>query len=277
MANKQASLLPSPFETLQQAWGIYVQRIGTFLGIMLIPVLVMALIFVLSAGLYVTNFSGGAGTAAFGVGIVGAVALIIAQIWAQVALLYAIKDTRENIGMAEAYRRAKDLILSYIWVSLLVGLVTLAGFLLLIIPGIIFMVWYLFAVYILVSEDKKGMAALRQSREYVRGKWADVFVQVLFLVVIIFVASIIITQIFGEQFGNLLTNLFIVPFGFTYYFVLYSFLKSGKNELAAATPQKPAGNSQPAEPQTPEGEPDPKQPARNTSKNNNQIQSIKKY
>ena len=63
----------------------------------------------------------------------------------------------------------------YFWKYLLFSIVSfifLAGlFLLLIIPGIIFMVFWTFSSYILIGQNKGILESLKTSHEIVRGKW----------------------------------------------------------------------------------------------------------
>ncbi len=61
-------------------------------------------------------------------------------------------------------------------ISILTALITLGGFLLLIIPGVIFTVWYAFSIYLAVLEKKKGVGALLHgSREMSRGRFWPIF------------------------------------------------------------------------------------------------------
>jgi len=49
------------------------------------------------------------------------------MIWGQLALICAIKDSGENIGVIESYRRAWRKILSYWWVTFLTTSIVLGG------------------------------------------------------------------------------------------------------------------------------------------------------
>lgn len=61
--------------------------------------------------------------------------------------------------------------ISYLWVSILVGLIVLAGMFLFIVPGLIFAVWYSFALLIFVLEGTKGYEALKKSKALVSGRF----------------------------------------------------------------------------------------------------------
>jgi hypothetical protein len=100
-------------------------------------------------------------------------------IFMQIALLKSYKhpygkiDTNEILSLKDPHLKDKiwKLVLTYlIYVVLIVIL-----FLLLIVPGIIFMVyWYLFA-YVVLDQGLSGMAALKKSKEYINGHWWKTF------------------------------------------------------------------------------------------------------
>ncbi len=75
----------------------------------------------------------------------------------------------------DAYRFSFMMFLPYFIVSFLVGIVIMLGFILFIIPGIIFAIWYSFSVFIVLFENKTGLNAMKQSREYVRGRIGPIF------------------------------------------------------------------------------------------------------
>jgi hypothetical protein len=242
------SSLPGATAIFGQAWSIYKQRFGTFLGVMVIPMIIMIVLLAISAGggflsigLLSSKFAAG------GIGLLILLAILffvvafISQVWGQTALLYAIKDSQEGIGVGEAYRRGWHKIFSYLWVSLLVGFITLGGFLLLIIPGIIFAVWFSLAVFVLIAEDLKGMNALLKSKEYVKGKWGGVFWRFLFIgsiSLIVSLAPILIFSLlkipFGEGISRLIIGLFLTPLVMTYSFLVYSNLRALKGEFVFA-------------------------------------------
>jgi len=254
----QSSTVPPPAQTISslpgataifsQAWAIYKQRLGTFLGVMAIPMLIMVVFLAVLAGgglLGVSLLS--SKFAASGIGLLILLAILffviifISQAWGQTALLYAIKDSQERIGVMESYRRGWHKIFSYWWVGLLAGFITLGGFLLLIVPGIIFAIWFSLAVFILIAEDLKGMNALLKSKEYVKGKWGGVFWRFFFIGAISLIISLVPVLIFsllkipfGSEISRFVIGLFLTPLVMTYSFLVYSNLKALKGEIAFA-------------------------------------------
>lgn len=237
--------LPGATAIFGQAWTIYKQRLGTFLGVMIIQMLIMvALIAVLAGGgfwgisLLSPKFAAGDIGLLIFLAILFFVIISISQVWGQTALLYAVKDNQERIGVIESYRRGWHKIISYWWVSLLVGFITLGGFLLLIVPGIIFAVWFSLAVFILIAEDLKGMNALLKSREYVKGKWGGVLWRLFFIGALFLIISLVPALIFGllkipfvSEISSFIIGLFLTPLVMTYSFLVYSNLKALKGEI----------------------------------------------
>src|SRR5206468_3309699 len=79
------------------------------------------------------------------------------------------------------YKKAFRKIRSYWWVSIVSSAVIITGYLLFIIPGIIFSIWFIFAPFILLIEDRKGIDALLQSKAYMKGYWWAIFLRVIFM------------------------------------------------------------------------------------------------
>lgn len=236
-------LLPSATAIFGQAWAIYKQRLGTFLGIMTIPMLIMVVLIAVLTGdgfldviLLSSKFASGGFSLLILLKILFWFIVVISQTWGQTALLYAIKDNQERIGVVESYRRGWHKIISYWWVLLLTGFIMFGGFLLLIVPGIIFSVWFSLAIFILIAEDLTGMNALLKSREYVKGKWGGVFWRLFFMGALSLIISSVlnlISWLLQIPFGLIIT-LFWVPLAMTYSFLIYSNLKSLKGEIVFA-------------------------------------------
>ena len=239
--------LPGAIAILGQAWSLYKQRLGTFLGVMIIPMLVLIgvnVVFVGGGLLGSTPLSSKFAAGGIGLLIILAIAFflivyIILNLWSQTALLYAIKDSQEGIGVIEAYRRGWYKILSYFWVNIFSKFIMIGGLLLFVIPGIIFNVWFSLAMFVLIAEDLKGMDALLKSREYVRGKWGSVFWRFFFINALIYPLVILMGIIlyfmpYGKDIMYPVIHLIFNPLSTAYGFLVYSHLKALKGEIAFA-------------------------------------------
>jgi len=81
----------------------------------------------------------------------------------------------------------------YLGIAVLTSIFILLWSLLLIIPGIIYSVLYSFACYVLIFEDKRGLTAIRRSVRLVTGYFWPVLGRFLFLGVIVWVFSLLIS------------------------------------------------------------------------------------
>lgn len=152
---------------LQNSWQVYKKEFRVFLGV-LAPAFVMAI----GAGLvgYLqSSLIGGV------VSVIGTVVSLIVNFWVGLSLLYVMKDREGGIGAKEALRNGWRRLISFWWVTFLVFIISMGGYFLFIIPGIILSVWFSFAGYVLVAEDKRGMTALLRSKHLVSGYWWSVF------------------------------------------------------------------------------------------------------
>jgi hypothetical protein len=213
--SKQAVGLTGPFDLLKEAWDLYKARIGTFLGVVLLPMLVLFLLVVLF--------------------VIGG---IVIQMWGQVALVVAVRDSSEAIGIKESFRRGRSKILSYWWLMCLSGLIVMGGYMLFVIPGVVFSIWFSFALYVLVSEDVRGMNALLKSREYVKGRWWAVFGRLLFIGLVSFTVYVVPSILFEfldlSWVGSIyswLVSLVLTPIVVAYSFLLYENIKSVKGDF----------------------------------------------
>ncbi|MEK7618789.1 MAG: hypothetical protein AAB416_00935 [Patescibacteria group bacterium] len=77
----------------------------------------------------------------------------------------------EDATVSDALKRTGKLFVPVAWASILASLTITAGFILLIVPGMIFSVWYFFPLFVLVSENVWGSSALRRSHSLVRGRF----------------------------------------------------------------------------------------------------------
>jgi len=226
--------LPRFSELLKQTFQIYKSRIGVFIGIMavsflasllFIPFFLLSVLFSLSFIVFYKSLGIVLSLFVILIIIVLAVAVLIVNLWATVALLYAIKERDKKIGIKESFVMAWHKVFSYWWISILVGFITMLGFFLLIIPGIIFSIWFYLTSYALVFEEKKGMKALLRSKELIKGYWFKVFWKLLALNIIILLIIYIIS--FIPIIKNIV-YLFIAPFSVIFSFLIYENLKQLK-------------------------------------------------
>lgn len=111
-----------------------------------------------------------------------------------VARLYLGKSTSISESIQAGLARIGPLI----WTSILMGLAIFGGFILLIIPGILFAFWFSLSNHAVVLEKLSGSAALKRSKALMAGNIGTIFVMGILLTVIS-AAVQAITNLVGEQ------------------------------------------------------------------------------
>ena len=113
--------------------------------------------------------------------------IIILGVIMGASLIYlAVNNKKGKMGFGEAVKGGLGYFWKYLGLSIVMMFFLMLLFLLLVIPGIIFMIYWLFAFYVLVAEDKGIMASLSRSKELVKGRWWGVFgYSLLFFLIII--------------------------------------------------------------------------------------------
>ncbi|MFA6513990.1 MAG: hypothetical protein WCT50_01700 [Patescibacteria group bacterium] len=93
----------------------------------------------------------------------------------------------------EIFQETKALFWPYFWLSILTIILIILWMLLLIIPGLIFSIFYSFAVYAFFFEGKRGMEAIRRSRALVKGYFWPVLGRLSLLGFIIWIFATVIS------------------------------------------------------------------------------------
>lgn len=245
--------LPGVFALLDETSTIYKSKLKLFISIAIVPQLIMLLLtFIIYLG-GIPEFSPNGLFLKVILGILGILVVLLFLffvVWSTTALLYAAKE-KGNTNFKESYKKSLPYLVPVFVVSFLSGLISLGGFLLFIIPGVIFSVWFSFISYIIINEDIKGFNALLKSREYVKGRWWGVFgrflafgalMAIVYIVIIAFMAVIrfvfpgiggILEQIFG-----VFINAVIAPLQIIFGFVLYEKIKNIKGDFEFSPSRK---------------------------------------
>lgn len=230
--------LSGPIELLNKSLDIYKNNFEVIFGILAIPFLLRIF----------SSFFGGMGqgnpkeiaisallSSAF------AIAAVIFNLLATLAVFYVIKERDRKIGIGEALSLASKKLMSYFWVSFLVGFITFGGFGLFIVPGIIFSLWFSLSFVILVVENLKGRDALLRSKQLTGGNLAGIFwrgLVIIFMVIAvqIFFSIVIagpitfINKFAGEIIYSVISVLF-APLLLIYPYLIYEDLRKIKSDV----------------------------------------------
>jgi len=230
-------------QLLKENWRIYRLKIKTLLGIIGLPVGFSFLFWILMYFLTGTSLR-----YSIWFSIIRAISYLgslFLWLWAIPSLLYNLK---ENTGIKESYKRGFKIFGPYIWVYFLLEIIIAGGFLLFIIPGILFFIWFSLAIFVLVFEERKGFNTLFRSKHLVKGKFWGVLVRFLVLGLIIGLVLSAVFALINFGIGNkqiekqmskvmsYLIQLFVLPFFLIYGFLIYNNLKEIKAEIPYEKP-----------------------------------------
>jgi hypothetical protein len=228
--------LPGASKLFGQAWHLYINKFWLLTGIFLVP------IFIIAIGVAGYFAAAKAGLDLGALYIILAIILLIAAIyygvWAGAAMLQAIEmeiNNSEPVSFAAAFHNSKGKMWAVMGAALLFGLAVGGGTILLIIPGVIFYVWFALSPYAVISEGLRDTKALGASKRLVQGKFWVVFWRWLFLGIIYVVAAFVLAIIIG--FFHLQDNvstfiertvldIIFTPFTAVYGYLIYTYLKN---------------------------------------------------
>jgi hypothetical protein len=239
--------LPAAPAIFSMAWQMYRERFIKFLHLywlgflVLLPFMVVMLLFALTK-----TFLPGGPTSQ-----VTTVLLILAGVITLPVAIYFGARTQISIilmysqppsaATKEIFAASRQYFWSYLWLVILTGILVMLWALLFIIPAIIWGVFYSFGSLVLIYGGLKGYAALKHSRELIRGYWWAVFGREMFLGLVFMVIMIILSipssaipnQGLARDFWNMITqivNWLIGPFAGLYIYLLYRNLVTIKNQ-----------------------------------------------
>lgn len=255
-------MLISISEILDKGWNSYTSKFREFvpyMGLLFVPFLIFGSLGFLMAPLMETGMSPGMTLL-----VVIAVGLVVGIffMWCIMALMRATREAIQGQSLSpwkQHLGNVKHLIWPMIYTSILAALIILGGTLLFIIPGIIFGVWYGFVSYAVTLDEKKGMEALRFSKQLVSGRWwailfrvfvpaflvslAAGILQVLLSFAVMALADLIVSDssvsLLVAQLVSVILNVLLYPL--TTLFTVYLYESAKANPVA--TPASPAPTS----------------------------------
>jgi hypothetical protein len=166
----------------------------------------------------------------------------IISFWFSISFFRIIATCREGKA-PKSIKLEINTALKLLWpailASIIAGLAVLGGFVLLIVPGIIFSLWFSFTLLAVALDNKKGVDALRVSKKLVSGRWWGVLWRILLPGLLYLVVSFVvelpfeilanvspsITTVAIATIVTAITTLVITPFITTVHTILYLELK----------------------------------------------------
>lgn len=173
------SQLTGAFGLFQPSMEAFKRNIGAFLALYILPyALLMAGVFVFTSMMMKNNnlepYGTNAGPSDIAVGPIVLLALLIYGAFIYLAMASVVLQVRaaqggKNLSPLAILGETKRFFWRLLGLSIAVAVVVSLGFLFLIVPGIIFLHWYFYAIFILVAEDCSMGEAFNRSKALVKG------------------------------------------------------------------------------------------------------------
>ncbi|HEY5221321.1 MAG TPA: hypothetical protein VIJ29_04270 [Candidatus Paceibacterota bacterium] len=198
-----------------ETWKRYKAQWSVLMEIILLPTLVVILGGVL-VGLQLGSF----------ISALGILILFVGWVVFAFSILPLIYSVHHLEGVDASYKATIGWFWPFVWVGILEFLAVIGASFMLIIPGIWLGVALSLTIYVFVTEGRRGIDALRQSKDYVKGYWWSVLGRVLLLELVYLVAMLVIripVALVSNQIVGSLASVVIVPF-FVPYAVIYSYV-----------------------------------------------------
>ena len=193
-------------ELFSESFDVFKLRWLTLVVLNILVVVLAGIMFVVPflLGILIGLVSGDLKGVVIGVFVfIATVSSVLGATWGISALTAATAD--RTLGIKEALVRGRGMIWSYLWMVSLAWIAIWGGYMLLIVPGVVFSIWAVPAMFVLFSEDERGMSAILKGREYVRGYFWDTFIKILVVMIAMGVVSVI-------PFGALVAYPFVMIF-----------------------------------------------------------------
>jgi hypothetical protein len=223
---------------LSEAWAMYKAHWRTLLPIALVVYLALSVINIL---LVATLTWFGA--------ILSAIVSLVGIFWLQGALVRAVEDVRDgraDLSLGDTFERVRPQLASIVVGGVLAVIGILIGLVLLIVPGLVLLTWWVLVIPVIVLEGLRAGEAFTRSRELVRGHGWSVFGVIVLTLLIVFGAGIVLSLVLlpvsawlRSFVSNVVSGTLLAPFIALTWTLLYYRLRAAKEpapETPTATP-----------------------------------------
>jgi len=168
-------------DLLDETFDLYKKNFLLFTGITALLLLPITLAIYATGGEYAS--------------VLASVALLPVTFFTMAATTWAVSQRYlgSKATILTSYKAVLSRLLGLIVTLLIAYLLVIAGFFLLIIPGIIFSFWIVFASQVVILEAKAGRQAIGRSRRLAAGQWGRIFILGLLTGLLVFIGQMILT------------------------------------------------------------------------------------
>lgn len=206
--------LKGPIEYIKEAWRIYSKKENFIFFAKIMAVLTIITTLVIYPFSYFKNDNNGL-TIFFGV------LMLAVGFWVKSTTYSAIFNI--NLSEKEVFKLGFTKMGKFLLIALVVGLIVSLGTILLIVPAIIFGIWYSFSTLLVLDKNMGIKEALKQSKAMVKGRFWKILGRSFVFELFNFLISILLLII--PLAGNLIIS-FIAPLYMLPFYLLYKDLST---------------------------------------------------
>ncbi len=161
-------IIHKSIELYRQHWKLFLQ----FVLIIFVPITLFYTALDIGAGSQMRN--GSVSPLLAGVIILASIVTGLLSLLFSLAFIRIVAKAYKNqpiLPLREEIRLSLPLMLPAVIVTAVGGIAILGGLILFIVPGIIVALWFSFSIYTVALDEKKGIEALKESKQLVQGRW----------------------------------------------------------------------------------------------------------
>ncbi|MCF6276902.1 MAG: glycerophosphoryl diester phosphodiesterase membrane domain-containing protein [Candidatus Magasanikbacteria bacterium] len=143
-----------------------------------------------------------------------------------IRVFYAKYNGKEVRDIKTELSNVKHVLIPAILASILSTLIIIVGYILFIIPGVIFSIWYFFTLHEAVINEKKVVEAIKSSKELVKGRWWAVLWRLFASILIFAILMLIIGGLVGGILGLLTSGIDETSSVYTFALIMSSLITS---------------------------------------------------
>lgn len=155
------------------------------------------------------------------------ISLVVVQLWG-VAALIGIVSALPTGRIGGAVEGVTGRLVSYIILSVINLLTIIGGLFLLILPGIVIAIWFLFSPFVHLIEGESVAFSFQKSRQLVQGYGFLVLIRVVIAALLIIATTSLIAP---WDVGQRLLPILLLPLNVIFFFLLYTNLRLIKRDL----------------------------------------------
>lgn len=220
---------------IREAWQLYKAHWRHLLSISFVVYVGIAII-----GALLTALLGWVGA------LIAALISLVGVFWVQGALATAVEDVRDgrsDLSLGETFSRVRPQLASILTAGVLASIGIFLGLLLLIVPGLVLLTWWVLIIPVVALERTSAGAAFGRSRELVRGYGWNVFGVIVLTILLLLGFEIVLAIVLSpfadwlqEFLSSVVSGTLTTPFIALVWTLLYFRLREAKSAAAAAPP-----------------------------------------